>query len=599
MILQRLVAYYDRLAADPANAEMLAKPGYSLQKISYCVVLEPDGTLRRIQSLLDSVGKRSIPRQLLVPGQAKPSGSGINPCFLWDNAAYLLGFKLDDPAPQRTRDSFEAFRQRHLEVEAEVDCAEFSAVCSFLRNWSPEAGLQWMLECADSLGSFGVFRLAGNEQRFVHETPRILQYLESQPSGDAEAVNRSVCLVTGKEAPIARLHEPKIKGVYGAQSAGALLVSFNDDAYKSFGKDQSYNAPVSTTATFKYANALNYLLATDERRSSVGDSTVIFWSERKHPLEDFASDLFSGFETISDDATPEDRKRVEQLRLLISQLRQGLACGEAVDPDDRTGFYVLGLAPNASRISVRFWIDSNVAEMKQRLAQHLSDVELDGAREGGPPLTIRRMVRVAGRAVVDSKGHVKSYDADAVPPLLSGALARAVFTGGPYPQLLFSALINRIRADGIVSHDRVAAIKACIVRNSRLKIKPQEAPVALDIERSDPPYLTGRLFALLEKIQSDSVDGTLNATIKDRYFSSASATPALVFPRLLRLCQHHLAKLEHGRTFYEIQLGEVMGKLSSFPRHLNLEEQGLFTIGYFHQRQDLFTSKKSKQGAAE
>jgi CRISPR-associated protein Csd1 len=260
---------------------------------------------------------------------------------------------------------------------------------------------------------------------------------------------------------------------------------------------------------------------------------------------------------------------------------------------------VLGLSPNASRISVRLWEQSSVGEMKRRLAQHMDDTGLDGARPDDPPLSVRRMVQATGRAEF-SAGRSKGTTRTPVPPVLAGALARAVFTGGPYPTMLLGAMLNRLRADGYVSHARVASIKACLVRNSRLQGTPKEVPVALDTSRTDPGYVTGRLFALLEKIQADSAGGDLNATIKDRYFSAASATPGIVFPRLIRLSQHHLAKMEAGqKVYYERQLGEVIGKLQGFPGHLLLEDQGLFAVGYFHQRQDLFTKKTKGKGGDE
>ena len=289
----------------------------------------------------------------------------------------------------------------------------------------------------------------------------------------------------------------------------------------------------------------------------------------------------------------------QQVRLFLSQLREGHAGDEAIRPEDATRFYVLGLSPNAARISVRFWADTTVGELKERLASHIRDVDLVGAREGDPPLMIRRIVLATGRAETDPKGRLKSYDADSVSPMLAGAIARAVLTGGPYPKMLLSAMINRLRADGVISHPRIAAIKACIVRNSRLQAQPTEVPVALDVNRTDPSYVTGRLFALLEKIQSDSAGGDLNTTTgKDRYFTSRqAATPGTVFPRLIRLSQHHMAKMETGqKVFYEKLLGEAINKLDGFVRHLNLEDQGLFAVGYFHQRQSLFTSKKKKEG---
>lgn len=597
MILQRLAEHYDRLASDPETANGLARPGYSLQKVSFCVVLRTDGSLQQFQSLLDSSGKRSLPRQLLVPGQSKPSGQGINPCFLWDNAAYLLGFDPDGSKPERTRESFEKFRDEHLALEVEIDSPTFSAVCTFLRNWSPERATEHAADLADITRNFGVLRIA-NEERFVHEDPAVVAFWDRHESGDT-SMPRGLCLVTGRPAPIARLHEPKIKGVRGAQSAGALLVSFNDDAYTSFGKEQSFNAPVSTDAVFKYTNALNHLLARSDRQVLLGDTTVVFWAERPTALEEVVSDLLAGMPQPANDAPAEDRKRAEQVRLFLSQLREGYAGDEAIGPENGTRFYILGLSPNASRISVRFWIDTTVGEMKTRLTQHISDMELVGARDEDPPLSVRRIVLATGRAEVDDSRRLKGYDADAISPLLAGAISRAVLTGGPYPQMLLGAMLNRLRADGVINHVRVAAIKACLIRNSRLQGNLKEVPVALDVNRTDPAYVTGRLFALLEKIQSDSTNGDLNATIKDRYFSSASATPSVVFPRLLRLSQHHLAKMDTGRKiYYEKQLGEVMNKLNGFAHHLNLEQQGLFAVGYFHQRQDLFTSRK-KEGDTE
>jgi len=599
MILQRLAEYYDRMADDASSAGRLPKPGYSRQKISFCVVVAPDGRIQQFQSLLDAGDKRPIARQLLVPGQSKPSGSGINPCFLWDNATYMLGFKPDDPKTERTRDSFDSFREKHLSIEQEVNSAAFSAVCNFLRNWSPPLSGEYADHLKDIIGNFGVFRIVGSE-RFVHDDPAVVSWWMAHGIGDTDGVRRGFCLVTGHEDSIARLHEPKIKGVRDTQSAGALLVSFNDSAYESYGKSQSFNAPVGVSAAFKYTNALNLLLGREDRRILLGDATVVFWAERATPIEDFISDLFSESSLPQPDASSEDKRRVDQVHLFLSQIRQGHAADDAVDREGRTRFFVLGLSPNASRIAVRFWTDTTIAEMEGRLRQHMQDVELVGSRESELPLMIKRIVQATGRAETDAKGHVKGYDSGSISPLLAGAVARAVLTGGPYPEALLSAMVRRIRSDGVISHPRAAAIKACLVRNSRLKGNPKEVPVALDTNRSEPAYVTGRLFALLEKIQEDSSGRNVNATIKDRYFSSASATPGVVFPRLIRLSQHHLAKLERWRKIHrEKQLGEIVGKLDGFPSHFNLEDQGLFAVGYFHQHEDFFTRKDDKSKEEE
>lgn len=599
MILKRLVELYDRLVADPKTSGALPMAGYSLQKCGFCVDLKPDGTLIQFKDLRveSDNGKKQLPRQLLVPGQAKPSGSGLNPCFLWDNAAYMLGFKPDDPKPDRTKAAFEAFRDKHLELESEIDDPAYKAICAFLRNWSPEKTSEHADLANLTAGCFGVFMIAGHQQ-FVHQSKGVVAYWEAQQGvSGGDSSESGWCLVTGKQQKIARLHEPKIKGVWGTQSAGALLVSFNDDAYESFGKEQGDNAPVSEGATFKYTNALNYLLNRRDRRIGLGDATVVFWADQPTLLEDAAAAIFGDWNPPVQNVPAEDKARTEQVHLLMDQLRQGQASVDAMNSESNIPFYILGLSPNASRISIRFWIQSDVLQMKQRLAQHLQDIEMDGAREGDDSLNVRRLILATGRAETDASGRVMKYDEDAVSPLLAGAVARAIFTGGPYPQTLLGAMINRIRADGVINHLRVAAIKGCLVRNSRLKGNPKEVPVSIDTTRTESAYVTGRLFALLEKIQSDSAGGELNATIKDRYFSAASATPASVFPRLIRLSQFHTAKMEKPqKIYYEKQLGEVMDKLAGFDRFLNLEDQGLFAVGYFHQRQFLFTKKTKEEG---
>ena len=402
--------------------------------------------------------------------------------------------------------------------------------------------------------------------------------------------------MTGRFASLARLHEPKIKGVSGAQSAGALLVSFNAAAYESYGKEQSYNAPVSVDAAFKYANALNFLLKDQRRRVSLGDATVVFWAERRHALEEAMSDLFG--EIALPEPSAEDEDRVQQARRFLNQLRDGAAEDPAFDPKSHTSFFILGLAPNASRISVRFWVEASAGELEFRLAKHLQDVRV--VRRDDRPLTLRDIARSTGRAERGPDGRFKGFDTKSVNDQLIGELARSVLTGAAYPQSLLSAMLRRIRSDGEVHPARVAAIKGCLVRNARLRGTNLEVSVELDECQTASAYRMGRLFALLEKIQSDSAESDLNSTIKDRYFSSASTTPAAVFPRLFRLSQHHQAKLPPGtKVYYEKLLQETISGLCDFPAHLTLEDQGLFVIGYYHQRQKLFTKKPQEQGAVQ
>lgn len=581
MILQRLAELYDRLVA--AGEAKLPPPGYSLQKVSFCIVLEPDGTLHGFEDMRLQDGKQMRPRTLTVPGQGKPSGSGLTPCFLWDSPEYLLGVSLDPAKAERAPKAFAAFRAEHLKHEAKFDHPGFAAVCAFLRSWSPEAAAPHKLALAEYATNFGVFRLAG-EQKFVHE-------LVARPEELGEdAVSPVMCLVSGEQALPARLHEPKIKGVAGAQTAGALLVSFNAPAFTSYGKDQSFNAPVSRAAVFKYANALNHLLSDRKRRIGLGDATVVYWADRDsregRATLGAMDALLGAFADEADEPPPEDRERLTEARLLLGHLRDGTAHA-APEPDGiPTRFFLLGLSPNASRLSVRFWVEADAPALTRRLGEHVRDLELSGARDERP-LSIWRIATATGRC--DAK--TGKFDARTVSPQLAGELTRSVLTGAPYPRSLLAAMVRRIRADRGINHARVSAIKAVLARQARLHGRPQEVPVQLDPSLPDPAYRCGQLFALLEKAQTDAL-GDLNATIKDRYFASASATPALVFPRLFRLHQNHLAKLEPGsKVYYGRLMGEAMRAPFAFPPRLTLEEQGLFIVGYYQQQRSLYTKR--------
>lgn len=607
MILQRLAEQYDRIIAS-GEEDTIPTTGSSLQKISFCIVLEPNGRLNSFQPLQQKVGKLLVAQEMIVPGQSKASGSGINPCFLWDNAAYLLGWvAAPDLDPEkaakeqaRTTLSFETFRDKHIGMEAQLAQPAFSAVCSFLRTWSPEQSQKHEALLSEIATGFGVFRIAG-ETKFVHEQVSITSEADEDDEEQSSdmGVMQSMCLVSGEIDDIARLHEPKIKGVSGAKSSGALLVSFNASAYSSYRKSQSYNAPVGSLIAFKYSVALNYLLNRRDRRVSLGDSTVVFWADHGSKLENCLSEFFAEPLPKDDAMVEEDQERVRQAKVLLIQLRDGTG-QEIINTNDgeRTKFFLLGLSPNASRISVRLWVEADATELQKRLGQHLRDIALDG-NWNDDILTLQRIVRATGRAEHDPKGKLKSFNTENVSPKLAGDLARSVLTGTAYPQSLLATMLRRIHNDGEVAYARAAAIKACLIRNSRLRGNPLEVSTMLDPNSTDPAYCCGRVFALLEVIQKDSAGDGLNRTIKDSYFSSASTTPSLIFPRLCRLSQHHLAKLDAGHKIHrEKQLGEVLNKLTVFPRLLSLEDQGKFVLGYFHQTKDIYTSKKDKEERA-
>ncbi len=604
MILQRLAEHYDRLAASGDEDKRLPPSGFSRQKVSFCVVLEADGKLNAFQSLMEQDGKKQIARRMTVPGFTKSSGSGQNPCFLWDNAGYILGYKANDQKPATTSKQFESFRDKHLALQSSMSHPYFDAVCLFLKSWSREEAFKHEAILSEIATNNGVFRIAGT-QIFLHE-------VFAPPEEDKET-GKGQCLITGTQGNLARIHEPAIMGLRGGKPFGNKVVALDDSAYCSYDKDQSYNSPAEIGVAFRYATTLNYLLEDDERSITLADSTVAFWADHASPLENCLSTLFADSLPREDALVEEDKERLRQAKLLLTQLRDGTGQEVLKASDDQpTKFFLLGLSPNASRISIRFWVEADATELQRRLGQHLRDVALVGSRND-EILTLWRICNATKRW---DKKTEKFFKDDKVSPKLAGDLARSVLTGAAYPQSLLATMLRRIHSDGEVAYARVAAIKACLIRNSRLRGNPLEVFTMLDPNSTDPAYCCGRAFSLLERIQIDSVrknkdvvneerskkeqdrddKGGLNRTIKDSYFSSASVTPGLVFPRLFRLSQHHLAKLDTGHRIYrEKQLGEILNKLQVFPRLLSLEDQGKFVLGYFHQTKDIYTSKKDKE----
>lgn len=585
MILQRLCEFYDVIDADPEIE--IAQEGFAPQKVTFEIVLSRDGNVAAINDLRSIEGKRKVPRSLRLPFEGRTSG--VKAMFLWDKAEYLLGYLSPElrypPSGESESDAkkrlkkvnrvltcFEASKQTHLEFADSINSDDYAVLCKFFSNWEPTKLSEEQQELLDELGTgFGVFRIDG-ERRFLHDSNQLRRFWSSyQANRDGDEVS-GTCLVTGELTTLARLHG-SIKGVRDAQSSGASIVSFNKSSFESFGKTQSFNSPVGEQAAFKYATALNYLLDRNNNRTiQVGDATCVFWSEAKDSI---AEDVFSfGL----DPGRFEDESRVAAIGSVLSQAVDG----NAVLPEPGAAFHVLGLSPNASRLSIRFWISGSAIEMVGRVAEHQRRLEIV---RGGKDSDWIPLWMILAQTARESKE---------VPPLLGGVLLRSVLTGGRYPEALLAAILRRIRAEQDIRHVKAATIKAILNHNHH-----KEISVMLDPERPDPAYQLGRLFACLERAQEDALPG-LNATIKDRYFGAASATPGTVFPRLIRMNQHHIGKLEGGKKVVaEKRIQEIMGCLHDFPSHLGIVDQGLFSIGYYHQRQDFFTKKEKPTETAQ
>jgi CRISPR-associated protein Csd1 len=583
MILQTLHEYYWRKMADPDPARRLPAFGFEDKEIPFIVELAADGSLVGVKDTRSSEGKKKRAARYLVPKGVKKT-SGIAANLLWDTAEYALGVDTRGK-PERVGEQHAAFKARigALPNDAQSD-AGVRAVRAFLHA-QPLDALSRDPLWGGILESNPVvtFRLA-NETDLVCQRPAVVH---AAAVGDEtlEAEKPTICLVTGELSSPERLHTA-IKGVWGAQTSGANIVSFNLDAFNSFGKTQGANAPVSVSAAFAYTTALNYLLAKDSsRRVQVGDASTVFWAQGQDDVEDVFAQVFG--ELGDPDA------RGEQVKALYEAVHSGQFDGGRGE----SKFYVLGLAPNAARIAVRFWHAAPLKEIAARIALWFDDLALiRGPNDPEYPSLFRLLTAVS----VLSK-------ADNIPPNLGGDIMRSILSGGPFPSSWLNAAISRCRADQArksdsgkpvpnVSYLRAAAIKAWLNRWIRFhQPTDKEFAVALDPDNKDPAYRLGRLFAAYERIQSDAAaERELNRSIRDAYFGAAMATPAAVFPRLMRLNQHHMRDLK--RTKYGLHV--VRDKLLSviawdisapLPRTLNLPDQGRFAIGYYHQRQAFFT----------
>lgn len=594
-VLQALNRYYDRMAAR-GEAE---PPGFSREKISFAIVLSPEGALTDVDDLRSRSGKKLVPRLIEVPA-AEKRASGIKANRLWDKTAYVLGRTAGEG--RRTSEEHAAFKALHRDLLADATDEGLVALSRFLQSWTPERFDGSRLD-REMLDTNVVFRLEG-EYGYIHDREAARLLLADDHNESAG----EMCLVTGLRAPVRRLH-PVIKGVQGAQSSGASLVSFNLDAFTSYGKEQGANAPVSEAAAFRYGAALNRMLDRDSKnrlRHLVGDATIVFWADASEVAARTAELIFMNVVEPPDDGEKNLDKDAQEAAKLREQLEK-IAAGRPteVDPELRAGtrFHVLGLAPNAARLSIRYWLDDDFSHFAKRLLDHANDMRIEP-----PPRRWGAKTPSVSRLLVKTVALQEKFEN--IPPLLAGEVMRAILSGARYPRAWLAAAIMRLRAgDDAGSGWHAAVIRAVLERDRRLSKDGrgsqdgQEVPMSLDKTRpDDPAYHLGRLFAALEVAQRMALR-SVNATIRDRYFGAASATPAIVFPLLFRGAQNHLGKLrkEHKAGWIEKEIGEIVDQLpAGLPRSLALEAQGHFAIGYYHQRQSFFaTHPKSEIAMTE
>lgn len=572
-ILASLARAYERLPDAPPF-------GYALAKIGFLISLHEDGSVAHLVDLRTGDGSKRQPRMLAVPQGVKRT-SGIASNFLWDKTSYALGVTaVEGRNPEAEH---QAFRDLHLEKLANTSDAGLLALRRFLEAWTPDqfTSLGWPEDLKDQNVVFALEsdRKPGNICLHDREAAQTLwASMQADASGGAE-----VCLVHGTKLPVARLH-PSIKGIWGGQSSGGSIVSFNASAYESYGHSQGDNAPVSEAAAFAYTTALNTFLAKGSRnRIQIGDASTVFWADASDAeTAEAAVETYGGwFDTSIDEGIQSER-----VRAVLEGLRKGRPLGE-LDPQLEAGvrFYVLGLAPNAARISIRFWFESDFADLARNYQRFAADMHIEPPPRNPFPPIWQYLVETA---VLKKRENV--------PPNLAGEWMRAILTGNRYPLTLLTSVLMRIRADGEVNALRAAMLKAVLIRNFERK----DTPVALDPDFKDKGYLLGRLFAVYERIQEAALGRNINATIKDKFYGSASAQPRKVFSAIDRNSANHLSKIAKQAPGYKITLeralSDIMASLNPaddpFPASLSAQEQALFGLGYYHQRNAFFQSRE-------
>ena len=579
MILQALVSYYETLAA---RGE-LPQPGWAPVKVSYVLNLDDQGDITTVVCIKEEVtrGKKKalVPQIIQLPAPVKRT-VGVTANFLCDNSSYILGADKKGK-PKRSLECFQACKTLHETLLVSVEEPAARALLSFFDHWQPEKLTEHPAfahqDMEDLLASANlIFRYRG---RYLHEIPAIRQAWQDYYNNSQDS-QQFPCLVTGKLAPVAQLH-PSSKGIYGAQSSGASLVSFNAPAFCSYDREQGLNAPTSQYAAFAYGAALNYLIATQNTR--VGDVTLLFWAESG---EEAYADALKRFGFGGGDE--DDQYKEEDLKGLMESLAEGADVewdGTRIDPN--MTFYILGISPNAARLSVRFFLRNSFGQFIRSVKAHYDRLEI--VRPSFDPfdnIPVWRMLK----ETVNPNSREKKPAAD-----MAGDTLRTILTNTPYPATLLNGVTLRIRADREMNRTRAAILKAYYLKNRNPFVPEEVLTVSLNQDSNHEAYVLGRLFSVLEAIQSDANPG-INATIRDKYFSSASATPGVVFPTLVNLAQKHLRKLDEGKKiFYDKQLTELMSKLGeTYPNRMNLPQQGAFQLGYYHQTQYRFTKKEDK-----
>ena len=571
MILQSLCAHYKRLAA--TEGLNIAQEGFAPQKISFAFDLSAEGKLKNVIDLRLPEGKggKLIPRTVILPALGKSRTTDITPFFLWDKTKYCLGSDSSDKITDAYA-AFEAFIKIHKELFEGINTQETSAFLAFLTSWEPEQAknLPGWEEIVDTNIVFSI------EGRYLHECNELTALWP-------KTVNPSrimgTCLVTGEHTEIAMLH-PSIKGVVGAQSSGAQLCSFNIDSFTSYDKEKGMNAPMGKWAAFAYTTALNYLLQERQQTIRLGNTTAICWAEKEHPLEQGLLSLIAG--QNSDDGQVDANSAIERTTLLRTISKGYNWQGDVTDIPLDTSLYLLGITPNASRLAITYFLQGSALGFLEKIGQYYRELSISRYENDVEYPSVWQLARamLAPQKRIDEISRV------------GGDLLQTLLAGYHYPSFALPSVLARLRAGENINSVRAGLIKAILIRNFNC-----EVTVKLNPDHPSQAYHLGRVFALLYGLQRKAIPG-INASIREKFYSAASTTPSIVFPMLLANAQNHIKKANAG--LYDKLITEILGiHVETFPKHLTLQEQGEFALGYYHQRVNPDSKKEEAEQPTE
>ena len=562
MIFQSLISLYDRLA----QTDEVPPYGFSIEDIGFVITIDKSGNLigqpedLRTKIKTNTFEFRTSKAPYTNQVNVRANAAAKTPNFMVDKADYIFGMS----GSSKKSVHHESFINLIDNVCGDSQDEGITAVRAFLKKWDPgdSVNLRDWKEICGTHGKWVALRLQ-EDSGFIHERSEVMALWKKFIV--KEVFPRGGSFIDGKT------NDQQTQYTQFKFGTGASLVSFNEAAYESYGKKRGENAPISVEAEFKSSSALKYLLRSRAQRLRIGDATTVFWAEKESPVETFMGQVLN--------PSFEDKEASVPVQKFLKAVRKGNLPNE-IESDGDLKFYILGLSVNKARLALRFWHVCSVSELMERLRNHFKCLEMERFDKDIPFPGIWHLLKETARETKD------------ISPVLGGALTRSILTGANYPQNLYQGVLGRVRADRRINYLRASILKAVLQRNHN-----KEVPMSLDTERREIAYLLGRLFAVLEKAQLDAL-GKVNTTIKDRFFSAASATPASVFPLLLRLSQHHIEKAEYGHVS-DRRISEIMEHLELFPAHMNLQEQGLFYIAYYQQKNALYRKSETKQQGEE